>query len=1024
MSTVAELLVKIGADSSDLRKEIAATKRQLKTAFGSEGLNLSGKAVNVLEGFGAALGALGIYAVKAGGELQNVQVAMTNMLGSAEKATAFVKELQGFAANTPFEFNDVTKASQKFLAFGFTAEQIIPTLTAVGDAAAGVGAGQDGVNRLTIALGQIAAKGKLASQEIMQITELGIPAWQLLADKLGTDVATAQDMVTKRMVDSQMALDALVGGMENRYGGMMEQQSGTIIGTWSNLMDGLGQLASQTGLAIAEALNLPELFSSIGEWLSNFAAVLQEGGIREAILSCIPPEVQLAIIAFGTALTGIAIPAMYAAGIAALSMAAPFITAIGAAVATAAPFIAVITAIGAVLYTLWANGVSVADVFQLMGVKTEVLFQAGSALQSAFSALGNLFSSVLTALRPLFVAFGTVVAVVVTGILQYFGNLITGAAYLLTMVATAIEGICSVFEWMVNGVGSALEEVASALGGMADSVLPAWASSGLSTISNFVNSATGWLSGLISKIFETNAALNNVGEGNSEDGANSDSAPKKELKKPDFSNFKGSSGGAVPSGGGKGGSGSIGNTATQAANTSKSIEEEWVRTFNTKSQLVERWYQEESAELEKSKTANENYERDKQRLVELYAQKRITALQEEAKKIQDIRSSISAASFASKAAGSVLNADAAAAELVKMKLEHEKTLDGIEERWTNLSNTFIGLTDNEKEVFLQALKERSIAFEQSESGELDFHKQMLKDKLAEDKAYEDTKAEYHAQCKDIQANIDEAYRTNDLARLKEVLTEEAAMRLNDMEAQKTMMDTYQQAFLDAHATISQMVTDLYGTALTGLEDAFTNILTNAKSAKDAFADLGKSMLKVIAQYFAKQAAGMILSHVMGQNIQKKEAATSVAQSAAELSAWAPVAVAYETVHPGSAARALGMVTASLTTAAALGASLLAVSSIGTGTKSSANAISVQGYAKGGYFTGPALGIIGEGIDNEVALPLNKAVFNNIAEGIVEAGANRNATVTQNIYGDINDAADVNDLFEGLSNIVAVGLRGV
>jgi tape measure domain-containing protein len=1024
VSTVAELLVKIGADSSDLRKEIAATKRQLKTAFGSEGLNLSGKAVNVLEGFGAALGALGIYAVKAGGELQNVQVAMTNMLGSAEKATAFVKELQGFAANTPFEFNDVTKASQKFLAFGFTAEQIIPTLTAVGDAAAGVGAGQDGVNRLTIALGQIAAKGKLASQEIMQITELGIPAWQLLADKLGTDVATAQDMVTKRMVDSQMALDALVGGMENRYGGMMEQQSGTIIGTWSNLMDGLGQLASQTGLAIAEALNLPELFSSIGEWLSNFAAVLQEGGIREAILSCIPPEVQLAIIAFGTALTGIAIPAMYAAGIAALAMAAPFITAIGAAVATAAPFIAVITAIGAVLYTLWANGVSVADVFQLMGVKTEVLFQAGSALQSAFSALGNLFSSVLTALRPLFVAFGTVVAVVVTGILQYFGNLITGAAYLLTMVATAIEGICSVFEWMVNGVGSALEAVASALGGMADSVLPAWASSGLSTISNFVNSATGWLSGLISKIFETNAALNNVGEGNSEDGANSDSAPKKELKKPDFSNFKGSSGGAVPSGGGKGGSGSIGNTATQAANTSKSIEEEWVRTFNTKSQLVERWYQEESAELEKSKTANENYERDKQRLVELYAQKRITALQEEAKKIQDIRSSISAASFASKAAGSVLNADAAAAELVKMKLEHEKTLDGIEERWTNLSNTFIGLTDNEKEVFLQALKERSIAFEQSESGELDFHKQMLKDKLAEDKAYEDTKAEYHAQCKDIQANIDEAYRTNDLARLKEVLTEEAAMRLNDMEAQKTMMDTYQQAFLDAHATISQMVTDLYGTALTGLEDAFTNILTNAKSAKDAFADLGKSMLKVIAQYFAKQAAGMILSHVMGQNIQKKEAATSVAQSAAELSAWAPVAVAYETVHPGSAARALGMVTASLTTAAALGASLLAVSSIGTGTKSSANAISVQGYAKGGYFTGPALGIIGEGIDNEVALPLNKAVFNNIAEGIVEAGANRNATVTQNIYGDINDAADVNDLFEGLSNIVAVGLRGV
>ena len=239
--------------------------------------------------------------------------------------------------------------------------------------------------------------------------------------------------------------------------------------------DGLGQVASQAGLAIAEALNLPELFSGIGEWLSNFASVLQEGGIREAILNCIPPEVQLAIIAFGTALTGVAIPAMYAAGATALAMAAPFVTAIGAAVAAAAPFIAVITAIGAALYTLWAKGISIADVFQLMGIKTEALSQAGSALQSAFSAVGSLLSSVLTALRPLLVAFAAVVGVVITGILQYFGMLITGAAYLLEMVSNVLEGICSAFEWMVNGVGSALDAVASALSGMADSVLPALA---------------------------------------------------------------------------------------------------------------------------------------------------------------------------------------------------------------------------------------------------------------------------------------------------------------------------------------------------------------------------------------------------------------------------------------------------------------------------------------------------------------------------------------------------------------------
>lgn len=183
-----------------------------------------------------------------------------------------------------------------------------------------------------------------------------------------------------------------------------------------------------------------------------------------------------------------------------------------------------------------------------------------------------------------------------------------------------------------------------------------------------------------------------------------------------------------------------------------------------------------------------------------------------------------------------------------------------------------------------------------------------------------------------------------MERLQEVLTEEAAIRLNDMEAQKTMMDTYQEAFLQAHMTTAQLVSDLYSTALGGLSTAFTNILTGAKSAKQAFTELGKSMIKVIAQYFAKQAAGMIVSHVMGQSLQKKEAASSAAMASSALAAWAPVAVAYETVHPGAAARALGSVTGILTSAAALGTTLLATT---TGSGGESGGAKIQGYAKVG-----------------------------------------------------------------------------
>ena len=1029
MATVAELLVRIGADTSDLRKEINATKRQLKTAFGSEGMAMSQAAVKAIGGISVALAGLGMYAVKAGGELQNVQVAMTNLLGSAGKADAFIKELQNFAAHTPFEFNDVTKASQKFLAFGFTAEQIIPTLTAVGDAAAGVGAGQDGVNRLTIALGQIAAKGKLASQEMMQITELGIPAWQLLADKLGTDVAGAQDMVTKRMVDSKMALEALVSGMEANYGGMMAQQSSTILGTWSNLMDGIGQVTSQAGLKIADALNLPEIFSSVGDWLADFAVAIEQSGIGGAIATCIPPEVQLAIVAFGTALTAIAIPAVYAMGVALVGMAAPFVTAIAAAVTAFAPFIAAITLAATALYAFYRSGLTVEDLFSLMGVDAKLLATTWDNVKAAFSSFGDVLISGFQLMKPAFMAFGTIAGVVFMGLMKLLGVVINGFARMVSSVAWAVNIVCTTIAAMGEYIGSVFDYIGGVFMNMAEAVLPDWASNGLRVISDFVDKAVGWLSKLISKIFQTNQALGSMSEeaGKAEGDGNSESSGLKKWQMPDFKNFSskdesGAEGGGGGGGGGSGGSSKGDSALTKAMATSKSIEDEWTRRFSTKTETVERWYKEESDELEKSKAANENYERDKARLAELYAAKRIDAMQEEAKKSRELYKSILEAADASKLSEMAVNGDASSAELLKMEREHENTVAAIEDRWKSLSDTFMSLNAEQKESFLSALKEQQIAFEETESGELDFHKQILEDKLNADKAYEDARLEYYTQCKDIKADMDEAYRTLDLERLQEVLTEEAAMRLNDLEAQQTMMETFQEAFLEAHMTTAQLVADLYSTALGGLSDAFTNILTGAKSAGEAFADLGKTMIKVIAQYFAKQAAGMLVSHAMGQSLQRKEAATSAAQASAALAEWLPPAVAYETLHPGAAARALGSVTGIVTSAAAIGASLLAVSSAGSAAGNTGG--KVPQYAKGGYFTKPSIGIIGEGADNEVALPLNRAVFSNIAEGIVNAGNTSSQTVTQNIYGDINSGADVDDLFDELSGMVAAGLRGV
>jgi tape measure domain-containing protein len=176
-------------------------------------------------------------ALKVSGELEQAKVAFTTLLGSAKAAQEHLDKLKEFAASTPFEFPDLVQASKRLQALGFAAKEIIPTLTAVGNAASALGSGQEGINRITLALGQMQMATRVTAQDMRQLTEAGIPAWQMLAQTLHTDVAGAMALVEKRAVDSATAVPALLAGMNAKFHGLMEEQAKTLLGTWSNFKD-------------------------------------------------------------------------------------------------------------------------------------------------------------------------------------------------------------------------------------------------------------------------------------------------------------------------------------------------------------------------------------------------------------------------------------------------------------------------------------------------------------------------------------------------------------------------------------------------------------------------------------------------------------------------------------------------------------------------------------------------------------------------------------------------------------------
>jgi tape measure domain-containing protein len=206
------------------------------TAAGIAGAMLVSKVIQPL----TALPALG---VKLAAQYEQTQIAFTTMLGSADKANQFLDELKDFAARTPFELDGLLSSAKMMQAFGFEAKEVIPTLTAVGDASAALGLGTEGVGRITLALGQMKAMGRVLTQDLKQLQFAGVPAVQMLADSFGKTVPEMQKMIESGEVASEVAIPMLIKAMQvgtentKGFGGMMEAQSKTFTGVMSTFKD-------------------------------------------------------------------------------------------------------------------------------------------------------------------------------------------------------------------------------------------------------------------------------------------------------------------------------------------------------------------------------------------------------------------------------------------------------------------------------------------------------------------------------------------------------------------------------------------------------------------------------------------------------------------------------------------------------------------------------------------------------------------------------------------------------------------
>lgn len=851
------------------------------------------------------------------------------------------------------------------------------------------GAGIQEASAAMYQLTQAMASGKLQGDEFRSIMENAPLLAQSIAKEMGMSVGQLKEMSSQGLITADIIKNALLGSAE------------------------------ETNEKFAE---IPMTFSEVGQSIQNqliqaFQPVLEQ-------ISTIPQsgEFQALSEGVGVAIRGMAVTAqgsigLISAAFAGLRIAISTITqtvrSFGSLFITTMPRITTVVLGAIAAFTAYRVAVNACSAQTtaltvktlaynaaqiLTTTATKAFYTAMTVLRVAFGATVFLIGALtmpLTVLRSLFAALrsgmlltavaqrvlnaamranpvGILISVLVTLVTVFataaaasngFGA--TLSSVFSTIVHTAVWGVNKIIEalnWLIAKLNSVGDKVAKFFGGTFTAIAQVDTISA-DTAQSIVNTAGDMASQIASGLSGGGGGDLDVGGGG---GGGSD--------------VGGGSGKGGKGGGGKGSAGK--DIEKEAKQVHEKILQSYLEMLGNKQELLELEYKKELDELDKSKAANANYQQDLELLNAVYSDKRIKAKQEEMAKMREIENNIRDMRKDLELSLAVKDSTGQASPMVQFTKEYTDAIDAISDKWDKYSDDFVQMDKMQQQHFIDTLKERGIKFEEVEDGRITFERQKTEELLAIHRDYNDKYLELQRTQAEEKWNIDEAMRTQNFEALQSALNDEYVATQQNYDLRKNLLSEYQQAVMDSHWNTQQLLFDALNAGIDSMQSGISSLIQGTTTLTSAIQNIGKAMLKAVADFVANWIAAMVKKAVFGKMLQSQETTASIAAAQAQLPAWSALAQQMSMATFGASA-ATGMAAWSSSTAAgtAASAALGAVGSFGGSFGAAFSTKSMPALAEGGLAYGTTIAQIGEGKYQEAVLPLSDTVFDRLGEGI-------------------------------------------
>lgn len=267
---------------AELRSETdkaADSTQHLGTASEKTGTSLANAAHKAVAWSSALVGlnqlkTLTEHVIETGSQFENLEVRLSNLLGSTEAADQAFGMIKKLAAETPFDVAGLTESFVKLTAFGMKPTEA--QMRSIADVTANLGGGTETLAGVTLALGQAWTKSKLQGEEILQLAERGVPVWDALAKATGRTVPELQRMSEAGQLGRDV-ITKLIDELGRMNAGASDKLMNTYAGAVANAKDALAEFFDM----IAKAGVLDWLTGKIRELLAEFDRMKQTGELQK-----------------------------------------------------------------------------------------------------------------------------------------------------------------------------------------------------------------------------------------------------------------------------------------------------------------------------------------------------------------------------------------------------------------------------------------------------------------------------------------------------------------------------------------------------------------------------------------------------------------------------------------------------------------------------------------------------------------------------------------------------------------------